>query len=167
MIFFACVLVCLVCGVIRARFHLATLHWGRAIAGLDYIEQEIQEAKASRNSARAIELTVDGINQRGFQDAITPPFLTGFTLTYWFVCASLFVWGFWVLPWYFALTWPLAYFVLGRLFQRLLPAPDSNFFRERFISSLTRRRQRYEQAGDHVRADAAEYMLMLLQEHEK
>ncbi len=159
--FWTVVILLLVAGTLRTRFQQATLHWGRTIAGLGHVEHEITQAKGS-DAAHAAELLGRSAHQRGFQDAITPPRQTSLTISYWILCVAIYAWGFFVLPWYLAIAWPVLFVIGNRIFGSVLPAPDAEIYRQKIIASLEARCNRFRRAGDEVRLQAAEHMIMLL-----
>jgi hypothetical protein len=136
--FFATVVLLLVAAAYLSRLRQATLYWGRQIAGLGGLRREIDEAKAS-DPVKAAELLGRSLHQRGFQDAITPPWHTGLTLLHWALCLATFVWGFFAVPWYIALFWPLPFGIVRRSLSSMLPSPQSQFYRQRLINSLESR----------------------------
>jgi len=161
---FALVLILvLVVGAYLSRLRQATLHWGRLIAGSGHVQRDIDEAKAS-DPRLAAELLGRSVHPRGLQDAITPPWLTNFTFLYWAVCLGTLIWGFFVLPWYVAAAWPVAFVVGKRLFRSMLPRPQSDFLRDKVIANLERRCDQFRRVGDDVRLAAAAHMISLLRE---
>lgn len=160
------VVLLLIVAVLQARFRQATLYWGRRIAGLGCIEVDIQEAKDSGNLEHSAELLGRSVHQRGFQDAITPAVLTRITICYWVAFVGVYAWGFFLLPWYVAMVWPVAYFIAKRVLKAWIPDPRSDYYRKKIIASLASRRETFERSGDSERANAAEYMLTLLQQHD-
>lgn len=159
---FALVVISLVVtGAYPGRLRRATLYWGRLIAGLGHVQRDIDEAKAS-DRVMAAELLGRSVHQRGFQDAITPPWLTNFALLYWALCLATYIWGFFVLPWYVAAAWPVAFVVGKRIFASMLPRPDSDFYRQKLIAGLETRCNQFRRVGDDMRLAAAEYMVGLL-----
>jgi hypothetical protein len=163
-IFISSVLLLLILGIFRTRFQQATLHWGRAIAGLGRIRGDIEAAKTSGDIADAGELLGASIQQRGFQDAITPPQLTNLTIIYWPVCVGVYIWGFFALPWYIAIAWPIAFVAIKRVAASWLPDPGSDYYRQKIIANLVSRREGFRRSGDGIRVAATERMLMLLRE---
>jgi hypothetical protein len=151
-------------GTYQSQLRRATLHWGRAIAGLEHIRRDIDEAKAS-DPTKAAELLGRSVHQRGFQDAITPPWLTRLTLLYWPICIATYIWGFLLLPWYAALLWPLAFVAGKRILTAMLPRPDSDSYHAQLVAGLEARSERFRCVGDEERLAAAQYMVNLLREH--
>jgi hypothetical protein len=162
LIFVAILLLLLIVGAFRRRFQEATLHWGRVIAGQGQIERDIQEAKEAGDTGRAAELLGRSVHHRGLQDAITPPYLTHLTMTYWAACVGMYVWGFFVLPWYVAAPWPILFGATQRMVKSWLPAPGSDYCRRQIIQGLLLRQNRLKRKGDIAREQAADYMLTLL-----
>lgn len=165
--FVIAVVLLLIVAVVRARFQQATLYWERTIAGVRDVEEDIRRAKESWNSEYAAQLLGRSVHQRGFQDAITPLILTRVTIIYWVAWISVYVWGFFVLPLYVAIPWPIAYFAAKRVLKGWLPDPQSDYYRQKIIASLVSRRGRFDRSGDYVRANAAQYMVTLLRQHDE
>ena len=154
-ILFICVILfLLVGGALRRRFQAATLHWGRVIASEEAANIETPEADKQPRS----------VHNRGYQTAISPPYLANLTFVYWLGCVGTFVWGFFVLPWYIALAWPLIYGTLQRVVTAWLPSPSSDHYRDKIIDNLESRRSRFLRKDDLMRAQAATYMLTLLKQ---
>jgi hypothetical protein len=151
----------LVVGAYQSRLRQATLHWGRIIAGLGHVQRDIDQAKDS-DPGLAGYLLGRSVHQRGLQDAITPPWLANFTFLHWALCLGTFIWGFFILPWYVALTWPVAFVIGGRIFRSMLPRPDSDFYRKKLIAVLETRCNQFRRVGDDMRIAAAEHMAGLL-----
>jgi hypothetical protein len=160
-VFISSLIILLVVGAYLSRLRQATLHWGRHIAGLDYIRREIDEAKAA-DPEKAAELLERSVHQRGFQDAITPPWQTTFTFLHWGLCIVTYVWGFFILPWYVAALWPVPFGIIKRSVGNKLPSPDSHFYRQKLISGLESRCEQFERTGDDMRLGAAAHMIALL-----
>jgi hypothetical protein len=161
-IFTSFLLLLVIVGAFRKRLQEATLHWGRAIAGQGQIERDIQEAKDSGQMERAAEMLGCSIHNRGLQDELTPPRQRNLTVVYGFACVGMYVWGFFVLPWYVALPWPIFFGLAERFLKEWLPAPSSNHYRQKIISSLISRQNSFERKDDVVRVQATEYLLALL-----
>ena len=140
LIFIAVLILLLIVGVVRKRFQEATLYWGRIMAGLDQAAQG-----------------------RGMQDELTPPYQTNLMIAYWVACLGLFVWGFFVLPWYIALPWPVAFAAAKRLLKDRLPAPSSEHYRQKIIASLTSRRDRFLRVGDNLKGEITSRYITHLQ----
>jgi hypothetical protein len=155
------VILLLVVGACRRRLRQATLHWGRLIAGLGNVRHNTDQAKAS-DPVKAAELLGRSVHQRGFQDAITPPWLTNLTFLYWSLCLGTFIWGFFVLPWYVAVTWPVVFVIGKRIFASMLPRPDSDFYRQKLIAGLESCCNQFRRVGDDMRLAAAGHMVGLL-----
>jgi hypothetical protein len=155
------VVLLLVVGAYQSRLRQATLHWGRLIAGLGDVRGNIDQAKAS-DPVKAAELLGASVHQRGFQDAITPPWLTKLTFLYWSLCLATFIWGFFLLPWYIAVTWPVAFVMGKRIFGSMLPRADSDFYRQKLIDGLETRCNQFRHVGDDMRLAAAGHMVGLL-----
>jgi hypothetical protein len=164
LIFALLVLILLGIGTYQSQLRRATLHWGRVIAGLGRIRYDIDKAKTS-DPFKAAELLGRSVHQRGFQDAITPPWLTKLTLLYWPICVATYTWGFFVLPWYIALLWPVAFVVGKRILTMMLPRPDSDSYRRQLVASLEARSERFRRVGDDMRFAAARCMIDLLHQH--
>src|SRR5688572_27049737 len=98
------------------------------MAGQGQIEQDIQEAKDVGDTPRAAELLGQSIHNRGLQDELTPPSQTNLTIGYWIACGAVFVWGFFLLPWYVALLWPIFFGIGNRWLKNWLPAPGSDHY---------------------------------------
>ena len=159
--FISILIILLVVGAYLSRLRQATLHWGRQIAGLSHLRREIDEAKAS-DPEKAAELLGRSVHQRGFQDAITPPWQTTFTFLHWGLCIVTYVCGFFILPWYAAALWPLPFAIIKRSVGNMLPSPDSQFYRQKLISGLESRCEQFDRAGDDMRLGAAAHMIALL-----
>jgi hypothetical protein len=166
MIFIFALLVFMLLGIgtYQSQLRRATLHWGRVIAGLGHIRRDVDEAKTS-DPVKAAELLGRSVHQRGFQDAITPPWLTKLTLLYWPMCIAAYIWGFFVLPWYVALLWPVGFVVGKRILTMMLPRPDSDSYRQQLVASLEARSERFRRVGDDMRLAAARHMVDLLRQH--
>ena len=151
-IFTAVVLILLIIGTLHRRFQEATLHWGRLMTGLGELERQIQSAKDAGDAAQAAELLGRSVHHRGLQDELTPPSQTNLTIGYWVAWLGTFAWGFFVLPWYIALLWPIFFGVAKRRVKNWLPAPSSEHYRQKIIRSLTSRRVRFLRTGDNLKA---------------
>jgi fatty acid desaturase len=138
LILISLLLLLLIVGAFRRRFQEATLYWGRTMAGLD------QSAHGS-----------------GMQDELTAPLQTSLTVAYWIACVAVFVRGFFVLPWYIALLWPIPFSVLKHLLVSWLPAPSSDYYRQRIITSLSSRRDRFLRTGNPKAEMASSYIAQL------
>jgi hypothetical protein len=160
-VFALVVIFLVVTGAYQSRLRKATLHWGRLIAGLGHIRRDIDAAKAS-DPVKAAESLGRSVDQRGFQDAITPRWHTNFTFLYWVLCLATYIWGFFVLPTYIAVAWPVAFVVGERIVGSMLPRPDSEFFRQKLIASLEGRCDQFRRVGDEMRLAAAGQMVDLL-----
>ncbi len=154
----------LLLGTYQSQLRRATLYWGRLIAEPGHIRRDIDETKPS-DPVKAAELLGRSVHQRGFEDAITPPWLTRVTILYWGVCVATYIWGFFLFPWYLAVAWPIA-FVLGkRILTNMLPRPDSDSYRQQLLASLEARCEQFRRAGDDIRLAAALHMASLMREH--
>jgi hypothetical protein len=118
--------------------------------------------KRASDPAKAAELLGRSVHQRGFQDAITPPWHTRVTFLHWGLCLATYVWGFFILPWYVALLWPVPFAIVKRVIGSLLPSPSSQFYRRKLISSLESRCKQFDRAGDDMRLGAAAHMIARL-----
>ena len=163
LVFALIALLLLVVGTFQSRLRQATLHWGRLIAGQEHVRHDIDEAKAS-DPAKAAELLGRSVHHRGFQDAITPPWLTKLTFLHWAACVAIYIWGFFILPWYVAVAWPVAFVVGTRIFGSMLPRPESDSYRRKLLAGLEARCERFQSAGDDMRLAAATHMADLLRE---
>ena len=152
-IFTAVVLILLVIGALHRRFQEATLHWGRVMAGLGELERQIQAAKDAGNVGQASELIGRSVHHRGLQDELTSPSQINLTIGYWVAWLGTFAWGFFVLPWYIALLWPIFFGMAKRKVKNWLPAPSSEHYQQKIIGSLTSRRDRFLRTGDTLKAN--------------
>lgn len=143
----------LVVGTYLSGLQRATLYWGREIAGLGGLRRDIDDAKAS-DPVKAAEILGRSVHQAGFQDAITPPWHTNATFLYWALCLAGFIGGFFILPWYIAVAWPVIFALVKRLAGSLFPSASSDFCRQKLLASLDSRCEQFRCAGDHKRLAA-------------
>jgi len=96
----------------------------------------------------------------GFQDAVTPPFSTNFTLLTWVAIVCVF--GFAV----YKFGWETFGFAIGAFFVSsviagavVIPKSDSKHFVERIYRSMVSRFADYVKEGDTLRADAMKHLI--------
>jgi hypothetical protein len=122
------------------------------MVGLGDLERQIKAAKDAGDSGQAAELSVRSVHYRGLQDELTPPSQTNLTIGLWVAWLGTFAWGFFVLPWYITLLWPVFFGVAKRKLKNGLPAPSSEHYKQKIIGSLTLRRDRFQGTGDDLKA---------------
>ena len=105
---------------------------------------------------------MDPGSPRGYQDDLTPPIHTTIFILRILASIGVYVWGFFVMPWWIAFWLPLPILVAEHFLKQSLPAPQSEYFKSLLIKSLERRERQYTSDGDHFKAMAAQLRLELL-----
>ena len=102
---------------------------------------------------------VDSQEGRGVQDALTPPWATGFGLTTYGLCIGGVAYGWYSYGGVLAISVAIGLFFAVRLNQRFLPKPKGDHFRRLIVRSLLNRYANYERHGDNIRAAAVGALL--------
>lgn len=129
--------------ICQYRLGEATLYWGKECAERS---------------------PVDPGSPRGYQDDLTPPLNTKLYILRNFVSIGVYIWGFFVLPWWLAIVIPVPVRLAEAFLQRLLPQPQSVFFRNLLLTNLRDREQKYLAKHDFLRSTAAQIRIQLLEE---
>ncbi|HQM44156.1 MAG TPA: hypothetical protein PLI72_10485 [Smithellaceae bacterium] len=99
----------------------------------------------------------------GFQDAITPPRFSTYSIMVYIMCAGGLFWGFWRFGWLVGFATVVGFiFAVGINKMLILPKSDSEHFRKIVIHSMINRHADYLRAGDALRASVMERLLKKL-----
>lgn len=157
------VLAVAVLGTYTLKFQDATHYWGRRMAGETSVEAEL--AKAGEGDEGAYQKGVAlgrSIFNRSFQDAITPQVQNVRNVLFMVSVVAIPIIGFIYQEWYVAILGFIAVWFLVIILKKMLPHPGSDFFKRRILSSVSSRTARHERSGNALKAEAGNYMLMLL-----
>jgi hypothetical protein len=160
--FLSIVLILLVIGVFCVGLERATMYWGCAMADPGHCEQDIEHAGGAADTGYLSERMRSFIQQRDLQDSIRPPFLPALAITYWVACLAAYIWGFFSLPLYLAVFWPIVYVTSRRVLQGWMPDSSSDCYRQKIIASLSSRRERFKRSGEITRVRSMEDLLIRL-----
>lgn len=99
-------------------------------------------------------------NGTGYQDAISPPWQTNFSLVFYIAAPAILGIFWWQLGFIMALAAAVAIFVGLVIVRMLLPRPESNHFKLLILRSMSNRYANFVREGDTVRADAMKSLLV-------
>jgi hypothetical protein len=154
-----------------SRFHDATHHFGRILAGEKSLESELNDVnkKGATNKERVRQeyfLRGKSITQRGHQDAITPKIQNIRNTIHLISIPLILISGFILFKWYIPLIGVLCYFFIWSNFQDLLPKPNSLFFRNSILNNLRKRMRRYDSLKDDLKVEACQFFIDKLEKLE-
>ena len=162
------VLAVAVLGAYTQKFQSATHFWGRRMAGETSVEAELAKAGEGDDGAHQKGVALGrSVFNRGFQDAITPQVQNVRNILFMMGVVATPIIGFIYQKWYVAILGFIAVWFLVIIMKKMLPHPGSDFFKRRILSSVRSRVARYERGGNALKAEAGNYMLMLLDSAEK
>ena len=139
------------------QFTGATLSMGRELfLGKKWTDFDTNFTKAI--VSMGTELSSTG-SPAGFQDAITPPWLTKLTLVVYCGCAGVIGFMWWHLGWQSSLGGAAVIFFGSRIAKLVLPKLTGNHYKRLIIGSMSSRYANYVRDGDTVRADAMKHLL--------
>lgn len=139
------------------QFTGATLSMGRELfLGREWTDFDADFTAATLSMGRELSGTP---SPTGFQDAITPPWLTKLTLVVYFGCALVIGFMWWYLGWQSSLGGAAVIFFGGGIAKLLLPKPTGAHYKHLIISSMSSRYADYVRDSDNIRAEAMKHLL--------
>ena len=137
------------------NFTAATLSMGREIS--EMLEaMHLSEVEGLTDTAA--ELIATG-SSTGFQDAITPSWLTKLSLVVYLGCVVVIGLIWWQLGWLSALGCVAVIWFGGRIAKVVLPKPTGTHYKRLIMNDMHSRYADYVRDGDTIRADAMKHLL--------
>lgn len=162
--YFALYCLSFLAGGFRSRLWQATHHWGKILAYSSKAPDELSEKLHTTIMDAFAAAGVPGLSTgRGFQDFITPRVLnTGIFVVQVIVRPFLFVWGFYLFPWYAAIGLGVLTTVLIQTTKNLLPGAESHFFHQLLLTRLQSRANKLLERNEMASWTVTEHLCGLL-----
>ena len=101
----------------------------------------------------------DANSSRGFQDAITPPWVTKFGIFAILTACAIIGCGFYLFGWLAGLGMILSYVIAFYVNAKILPKGNSEHFRKLILRSMVIRHANFVKSGDKIRVNAMSELL--------
>jgi hypothetical protein len=153
-------------GGVRLALNRALQRWGRILAGLKTIEEDIEDeiaAGKSRLEARGYCLG-QSVHKTGVMDAITPAFQVHTFKLHWFGILALSIFGGFFFTWYIGVATFLGVHIASFVASKMLPRDKSEVYLRFIRNGLIRREQSYKSQNDLMRAEACRHFIDKLEE---
>ncbi len=148
-------------GAFRLSLNSALQWWGRHLAGLKTVEQEIEDEIAigkSELEAKAFFLG-KSVHKRGVMDEITPAFQVNTFMLQWLGVVALSIFGGLYFKWYIGIAVFLGIRIASFFISKAMPRYDANLYRNIIRNDLIKREQSYKSKDDLMRSEACRHFI--------